>query len=121
MSDIPTLPLHPPARVRTRPVPAAAPAYEVGYCRPPKHTQFKSKKSGNPRGRKKGSRNAATILKAELAKAIIAKVGGRTVKMTRLEAIIQRFIERCLAGEMRAISLLLKYEQEAALSGAGDI
>jgi Family of unknown function (DUF5681) len=31
--------------------------YRVGYCKPPKRTQFKRGTSGNPKGRKKGSRN----------------------------------------------------------------
>ncbi len=31
--------------------------YEVGYKRPPKHTQFKLGQSGNMKGRPKGTRN----------------------------------------------------------------
>jgi Family of unknown function (DUF5681) len=31
--------------------------YRIGYCKPPKRTQFKRGRSGNPKGRKKGSRN----------------------------------------------------------------
>jgi len=33
----------------------------VGYCRPPIAKQFKPGQSGNPRGRKKGVKNVATI------------------------------------------------------------
>ena len=31
--------------------------YRIGYCRPPKRTRFKKGTSGNPKGRRKGSRN----------------------------------------------------------------
>lgn len=40
---------------------------EVGYGKPPRHSQFKPGQSGNPRGRKKGSRGLRTDLHAELA------------------------------------------------------
>ena len=33
--------------------------YEVGYGRPPQHTQFRPGQSGNPAGRRKGVRNLA--------------------------------------------------------------
>ena len=35
----------------------AAKSYRVGYGKPPKRTRFKKGHSGNPKGRKKGSRN----------------------------------------------------------------
>jgi len=43
------------------------PKYEVGYCKPPKHSQFKKGQSGNKRGRPKAIPRLRDPLKYELA------------------------------------------------------
>jgi hypothetical protein len=40
--------------------------YSVGYGRPPKHTRFKPGRSGNPKGRPRGSRNLSTEMQKVL-------------------------------------------------------
>src|SRR6185437_10919636 len=44
--------------------------YVVGYGRPPRATQFAAGKSGNPRGRPKGSRTVGAILQDILSQKI---------------------------------------------------
>ena len=43
---------------------------EVGYGRPPKATRFTPGKSGNPRGRPKGSRSVGAILKGVMSQKV---------------------------------------------------
>ncbi len=50
---------------------------DVGYRKPPAATRFKAGKTGNPRGRPKGSGNLATDLCAELSEQITVREGAR--------------------------------------------
>ena len=52
--------------------------YEVGYGKPPTHSQFRPGQSGNPAGRRKGVRNLKTDVKRTLATPVKVKEGGRT-------------------------------------------
>ena len=52
--------------------------YEVGYGKPPTHSQFRPGQSGNPAGRRKGVRNLKTDVKRTLEMPVKVKEGGRT-------------------------------------------
>lgn len=92
----------PQPRVRiTRSEPA------VGYGRPPRAHQFKPGQSGNPKGRPKGAKNEATILYELLHRKIPIREGGRTRKITVLEAILLRFTEDSLKGNTKSAAFLL--------------
>lgn len=52
------------------------PAYEVGYKRPPKDHQFRKGKSGNPKGRPKGSKGFGTLVRENLAKPVQVRFDG---------------------------------------------
>ena len=96
--------------------PAAANDDKIGYKRPPKGAQWAPGRSGNPKGRPKGSKSLATILREELDKPIQARVGGRVVSVSRREALVQKQLEMALRGDQRAFATLLKLDPTALRS-----
>lgn len=83
--------------------------YDVGYGKPPKHTQFKPGQSGNPRGRPKGSRNFKSDLLDVLKKPVQIAENGRKKKISSQLASLLRLREKALAGDARALDKLLEF------------
>ena len=81
--------------------------YEVGYRRPPKHTQFKRGESGNPAGRPKGTRNLKSDLADELAERIAINEGGRKRAVSKQRAMVKQMMAKALRGEVRAATLII--------------
>jgi hypothetical protein len=94
---------------------AGAPGdYEIGRGKPPRSSRFKPGQSGNPGGRKKGSLNLSTVLRAVLESDIDVTESGRRRTVAVLEAIILRQVQDALRGQPRAIdSLLDRYERHS--------
>jgi len=84
--------------------------YEVGFGRPPKHTQFHKGRSGNPKGRPRGSRNASTLLDDALNERVIVNENGRRKTVTKLDAIMKQLVNRAAQGDHRATQLLLAHQ-----------
>ena len=87
--------------------PDSARAYEVGYGKPPRHTQFKKGQSGNPKGRPKGSRNLTTLLSEALNERVIVTEHGGRRRITMRQAIIKQLVKRSATADLRAIKILL--------------
>ncbi len=81
--------------------------YKVGYGKPPKAKQFKRGRSGNPKGRPKGSLNLATDLTAELGEHITVREDGRSRKVSKQRALIKSLMAKALQGDVRATAALL--------------
>jgi hypothetical protein len=91
----------PPERPK-KPGHAKNPNYEVGYGRPPKHSQFQPKTSGNPRGRPKGQRNIATDLNSVLNERITVTENGKSRKITKQELMFVSTVNKAIKGDSRA-------------------
>lgn len=95
--------------------------YDVGYGKPPKHTQFKKGQSGNPKGRRKGARGLKTDLREELMEMLTITENGKTTKLTKQRLMIKQLFAKASKGDVRAAikmlemaNALLGPEQEAS-------
>jgi Family of unknown function (DUF5681) len=79
----------------------------VGYGRPPEATQFKPGKSGNPKGRPKGSRSLAAVLQDVIGQKIPVTENGRTRRVPALEVMLRRLANDAMRSDSRAIKLLI--------------
>jgi hypothetical protein len=82
-------------------------SYRVGYGRPPQHTRFKKGQSGNPHGRKKGRRNLRDVVVATLDERIWVREGESRRKISKTEALVRTTVNRAIAGDQKAASLLM--------------
>ena len=82
--------------------------YEVGYGKPPKHTQFNKDQSGNPRGRPKGSRNFSKDVKDTLKEPVRLTKGGKRKTVSTQHATLLRLREKALSGDARALDRMIE-------------
>ena len=80
--------------------------YIVGYRRPPKASQFAQGKSGNPRGRPRGTPHLATVLQRTLREKVIISENGRRRMVTKLEAAISQLANNAVSGDGQAVKYL---------------
>jgi hypothetical protein len=81
--------------------------YDIGYGKPPLHSQFGKGHSGNPRGRPKGSHNLSTFLDSALNEGVIVSENGKRKRITKREAILKQLVNKAASGEPKSIQLLL--------------
>ena len=85
---------------------------DVGYCRPPKHTQFPKGQSGNPDGRPKSQKSGQTDISELLDEPVEVKVGGKVRTMQPFEASLRQLARKALGGNLRAIVRFVKNCEE---------
>lgn len=99
-------------------------AYEVGYGKPPRHTRFKPGESGNARGRPKGAKNVKTYLLNALNEKVVVREGGRSRKITKLEAFVTAVINGSIKGNSKfavlLMNTLIRYVDTGNSEGAGE-
>ena len=89
--------------------------YTVGYCKPPAEHQFKPGKSGNPKGRKAGSKSLKQLLLEESEKLMILTQDGTTKKIPGLQGIIMALKQKAVRGDIRAIRQYLQLYEKYGL------
>jgi Family of unknown function (DUF5681) len=91
-------------------------SHEVGYGKPPGHTQFVKGQSGNPKGRPKGSQNLSTILDKVGRERVRVTENGRVRYISKREATILQLVNKAVAGDLNAARVLLSWSMWLANS-----
>jgi hypothetical protein len=100
----------PPTQSRSRAT------YSVGYSKPPREHQFQPGQSGNPKGRPKGAKNTANLLRDILDRKVEMRTSGTLSRVSVREAMLTRFAEAALKGDVKAAGFLLQ-RYDAAEAG----
>ncbi len=80
---------------------------DVGFGKPPKHTQFKPGQSGNPAGRPKGTKNLKTDLEEELRELITIREGGNQKIVSKQRAMLKSLTAKAVQGDPRAAAIVI--------------
>lgn len=84
--------------------------YDVGYCKPPKETQFKRGYSGNTKGRpKKDKDDFFNIISSELQEKISLSNGE---KITKEQAICKQLVNSAANGKKEAIKQVVELKEK---------
>jgi hypothetical protein len=97
-----------------------SPSYEVGYCRPPKRTQWQKGQCGNPkRIRKQTPKPIVDMIDEFFASEIDIVENGIPRRVRHFEAIVLQLWVEAMAGKKRAMNVLLQYQAFAARRSGG--
>lgn len=96
-----------------------AKGYPVGYGKPPQHSKFKKGKSGNPKGRPKGSKSLASALQAIFEQKVGVAMNGKSTRVPVIQALLARAVATALKGDVPTLKLTLAL-YEAAYPAAND-
>ena len=84
------------------------PPYAIGYGKPPQEHRFKPGRSGNPRGRPKGTKDLNKLLQIELDRKVAVTERGRKRSISARELIAKQFVASALKGDLKKIEMLFK-------------
>jgi hypothetical protein len=93
--------------------------YAVGYGKPPRHAGFQKGRSGNPKGRPKGSKNLATLVAQALDEKVMFTEDGRRRRVTKRELVVTQLVNKSAAADLRAIKQLTDIVQSAERRSEG--
>lgn len=81
--------------------------YDVGYRKPPRHTQFKPGQSGNPHGRPRKEQSFASALDKALKAPVKVRENGKERVLSGVDALAMRLVADAIQGKVSSQKLLL--------------
>lgn len=88
--------------------------YKVGKGKPPKNSQFKKGRSGNPKGRPKNSKNVHTVLNDIWNGKVTVRENGKTRRVSFSEAFVRKLADKAINGSVNDQFKFLKALEEYA-------
>jgi hypothetical protein len=92
--------------------------YKVGYRKPPRHSQFTPGRSGNPKGRRRGSMNFGTHLEQALTERVTITENGQRKRTSKMQVIVKQVVNKAAQGDHRATRLLLEWTERLQLTAS---
>jgi hypothetical protein len=80
---------------------------KTGYRKPPAEHRFRAGRSGNPKGRPKGSKNFKTDVSEILGTPVVIDQGGRRLRVSTQKATLMRLRDKALHGDSKAMDRML--------------
>jgi hypothetical protein len=90
--------------------------YSVGKGRPPIQSRFKPGQSGNPKGRRRKSRNMRTIVRSVLEESMSVREGPHVRRMSALEALVRTVLRRAFKGDPKSVAALIMLMRQFGLA-----
>ena len=87
-----------------------ADSYRVGRARPPHEHRFKKGRSGNPKGRPKGSKNVNALIRRMLDVTKVSPVDGKRISLRELILLAQ--MNKAARGSLPHAMWLLSQDQD---------
>ena len=92
----------------------------IGYGKPPRRHQFRKGRSGNPRGRPKGSKNLSTLLLKSVNERVTVMDEGRPKRISKLEVMHKRLANKGATGDLKALQMILQRLEQLETPSAGN-
>lgn len=92
--------------------------YEIGYGKPPKHSQFKKGVCPNPRGRpRRRGPSIGDVVRDVLSETTNIPCKDRVQRGSRLELVIRRHFVAALSGDVGSAAMLLRLRENGMKYG----
>jgi hypothetical protein len=92
--------------------------YKIGDKRPPQHTQWKKGQCGNPKRQyKRAPKGTVALIDAQFEKQVDMVENGASRRVSVFEAILLQLWCKEMAGDKRATTVRLKYQEFVASQG----
>jgi hypothetical protein len=88
--------------------PMAEARHPVGYRHPPVQTRFQKGRSGNPKGRPKGSWSGKDLLQKALAVPLTVTENGVMRKLPQRDILFRSLLAKAIKGETKSLAMVLK-------------